>query len=596
MGKSVDKKRKHEEEVEESYDGEEENYNEEENYDEEENYNEEENEETEDSNYDADSTSQPDKKKIKMEKKSKAVKRQEKVERKTKIDQFFPIVNDAKLIWIKLKETKKDKDERAKLSQELFNKLKGNMLNVVLKHDASRFVQTLLKYGTHDHRLQIFQELKGHEILISKGHYGRFLVLKLLKYGDKEHRDKIIQTYYGKIFNLISHKESAKIVEYIYAEIADKVQKTAIVEEFYGSEFRLFKSKTPRTLSQYLAENPNKQQALLENLTNSLTKLLSSKGEHLAKFTIIHHILNEFFKHAPTESCVDMAETLSSIILPMLHTKEGAMVGYYVASYGTPKTRKAIVKSLKGFFPEVAEQEFGYLLLVRLLDVVDDTQLLIKSVINELLPKLPQLAVNKYGYLWIMQILAPYTPQNFSAPTIQLMSLNMKSSSASEEFSISKKDRPVRRKELLAFIGPKLLELCNNHTEELVSSKWGMRVLCQTLSKVEGSKKSLMKKILSFMTPELFNGETGSLIQSLLKSEYVKTDTEFSVGMLKQFQWLSLALKSSNTVFVYRDLLNVIPDDNSDKQKAVAELKKSAKQLQATKYPGVDSLLNLKKA
>ena len=41
-------------------------------------------------------------------------------------------------------------DERAKLVQELLELIKGKVMDIALKHDASRVVQTALQFGNRE--------------------------------------------------------------------------------------------------------------------------------------------------------------------------------------------------------------------------------------------------------------------------------------------------------------------------------------------------------------------------------------------------------------------------------------------------------------
>ncbi|KAN0024584.1 hypothetical protein ACTFIV_008992 [Dictyostelium citrinum] len=530
--------------------------------------------------------SKPNEPKKKLTKKEK---REEKFEKKSKFDKNHSLVRDLKILWVKIKEIKLSSEERATLIEQLTQKLKGNVLNVIVKHDASRVVQTLLKYGNETQREIVFTELKDHELTISKTQYGRFLILKLLKYGTEEQRNTIIKQFYGKFVSMISHKESSSVVEYIFSEIASKLQKTHIIEEFYGPEYRLFKTEQPRTLDSIVETSPQKKESIITYLSSQLTKLLSSKGERLVQFSIVQTLLIEFFKHASPDNCVDMSETLGELLLPMIHSKEGSQVAYYVISYATPKTRKAIVKSLKDFIPKIASEEYGFLALVRLLDVTDDTQMIIKSVFNELIPVLPECSITKQGSLWILHLLTPYSPQNFTEQTLSLLTKSMVNSCGIQH-EISKKDREQRRKELLGWISPKLIELCSNHTQELLSSQWGTKVLNQTLKNADGNKIILMKRILDLLEED-FLEEQHINIQSLLRNDHIKS-TDLPQQLIEKHNWIDLCTKNQNIVYIYRDLLKSLPNDL--KEKATLELKKSKSKLEATKFKGIENLFNLK--
>ena len=53
------------------------------------------------------------------------------------------------------------KDERDKCIKELMNCVKGHVQEIVFKHDASRIIQTLIKYGGKRERVDVGRELNG---------------------------------------------------------------------------------------------------------------------------------------------------------------------------------------------------------------------------------------------------------------------------------------------------------------------------------------------------------------------------------------------------------------------------------------------------
>jgi pumilio family protein 6 len=75
----------------------------------------------------------------------------------------------------------------------------------------------------------------------------------------------------------------------------------------------------------------------------------------------------------------DLVENLSGpLMLRMVHTKDGAEVGVAVITAGGARERKKIVKVLKGTVGKVLEDEYGNVVLLRLLDLTDDTTLINK--------------------------------------------------------------------------------------------------------------------------------------------------------------------------------------------------------------------------
>ncbi|EGG23688.1 Pumilio RNA-binding region-containing protein [Cavenderia fasciculata] len=545
-------------------------------YEDEEEYNEEEGQEGEEEEYNEEDAD---------EMKTKAEKREEKMTKKSKFDNNAQMVYDAKVLWEKLKLVSLSKSERQPLVDRLFKMVEGKMTQIVKKHDASRIIQTLLKYGNEKQRDTIYNELKSDVVAMAPHVYGRFLVVKLLKYCSKEQRNEILKAFYGSIVKLTRNREAGHVIEYMYAEIANAVQRGAILEEFYSEEYRLFKSDKARTLNDIITASPHKKEAIITELGKKLTKALSNKGELLVTYTFIQKLVIQYFEHATPENCSDMAETLSEITLPMVHTKDGAVITYYTISYGSAKTRKSIIKGMKDYFCKVALEQHGHLALLRLLDVTDDTMLLNKSVLAELITQLPDLAVSQYGHLWILHLLVPYSSQVFSEHTINRLKPVIKSTQDIEH-KVSKKDHDTRRKELMEFMAPKLIDLCSNHLQQLCCSPFGVKVLTYTLKECQGNKIILMNRLIDLLTTSIdeeesiVGGNNTSNIQLLLKNDYIKT-TDLPKSMFEKLKdrLVDLSLQDENMAFIVRDLIKYALSENALQKEAIKIIDKNQKKL-----------------
>jgi len=59
---------------------------------------------------------------------------------------------------------------------------KTNALELIFKHDASRIIQSMIKYGAKEHRKIIVDELKTKFVDLMQSKYGKFLALRILHY------------------------------------------------------------------------------------------------------------------------------------------------------------------------------------------------------------------------------------------------------------------------------------------------------------------------------------------------------------------------------------------------------------------------------
>jgi pumilio family protein 6 len=71
------------------------------------------------------------------------------------------LLNDAKRVWSLARQQNIPSAQRQKHIQDLMNVIRGKVKDIVLKHDASRIVQTIIKYGKQKERDEVALELKG---------------------------------------------------------------------------------------------------------------------------------------------------------------------------------------------------------------------------------------------------------------------------------------------------------------------------------------------------------------------------------------------------------------------------------------------------
>jgi hypothetical protein len=133
-------------------------------------------------------------------------------------------------------------------------------------------------------------------------------------------------------------------------------------------------------------------------------------------------------------------------------------VAHFVASHGAAKDRKLMVKSVKPHVAGLARDPHGVLVLLRLLDVMDDTRTAADGLLKPLLAAetLGPLLVDRSGHLPFLQALAPGNKQYFAPDQRELLQPVLHRDPATGEMvATSKKPAAVRRRELAeAVMGP----------------------------------------------------------------------------------------------------------------------------------------------
>jgi pumilio family protein 6 len=143
----------------------------------------------------------------------------------------------------------------------------------------------------------------------------------------------------------------------------------------------------------------------------------------------------------------------------MIHTREGARVAMCCLWYGNAKDRKLTVKSFKTFVTKICKEEYGHLVMLALFDVVDDTKLVQKAILDEMMKSLEDLAKDLYGRKVLLYLLAPRSPLHFYPDIIAILQQGNNNLH-------SKKDISVRRQELLTHVSRSFVDWVAQHIEE----------------------------------------------------------------------------------------------------------------------------------
>lgn len=80
---------------------------------------------------------------------------------------------DAKRIWSLVRQKNIAVTERQKHIRDLMGVIRGRVKDIVFKHDASRIVQSVVKYGGQKERDEIAIELKGKYKELAQNKYSK---------------------------------------------------------------------------------------------------------------------------------------------------------------------------------------------------------------------------------------------------------------------------------------------------------------------------------------------------------------------------------------------------------------------------------------
>ncbi|GAB4820309.1 hypothetical protein N2152v2_007355 [Parachlorella kessleri] len=338
-------------------------------------------------------------------------------EKKAKRQKNFGLIQEVVGLWEELRRHDVSADKRSKLISAVLRKVQGRVAELAASHTASRVIQACVKHGSAQERAAILKEVEPKLLDLSKSPYGHFVVSKLISLAPKEQLPGILKQFRGQAPALLRHPAGAHVIDDLWA-VADSRQRNAMAAEFYGREYSLFEGGTingvaggaPAHLPDLLAAvDGAKRRAVIQNLAREVVPLIE-KG--LVDPPLAHRLVAEFLECCPASLVADAVESLcGEPLLHMVHTKEGARAACMALAYATAKERKKAVRAFKGHVATMARDEWGHLVLITALSVVDDTALLKKFIVGDLQKDLQDLCAHHYGHRVLLQLLHPYCPR-----------------------------------------------------------------------------------------------------------------------------------------------------------------------------------------
>ncbi|CAG9860728.1 unnamed protein product [Phyllotreta striolata] len=374
----------------------------------------------------------------------------------------YDVITRAKKMGEDLRKKNLKADEKTNLINQLHNllKSKGHYSKFLLAHDTARIVQWLLKYSSEAIINEISIEIIPSTVDMLQSKYGSHCVKRLLKYGSTDIRRKVVDSMMGHSVKLVSHSISAPIVEYAYSTWATPLQKQLLLQEFFGELYTNSKDNDVKHISDVYKNDRSLKTATLgaakANLVRILNKSLLDSG-------LVQTLLCQFLGECTEEDRKEMIGQLASHIVVISNSKDGARAAMQCIWHGSNKDRKIIMKKIKEHLLDLCKHEHGHCVIITLLDCIDDTVLLHKIVLSDILKFSKELAVDDWGRKVLLWLVAPADSSKFHPLFINELI-------AGREASTCKKTPEIRRKEILDYSISTLFDLVRSDSSFWLSN------------------------------------------------------------------------------------------------------------------------------
>ncbi|EJT99624.1 puf family RNA-binding protein [Dacryopinax primogenitus] len=410
---------------------------------------------------------------------------------------------NAKHLWSLARKTEISKDERTKHVKALMEAIRGHVKEIVFKHDTSRIVQTLAKYGGSEERNEIAAELKGSYSELATSKYSKFLVTKLIRYCPM-HRASILQEFQKDVIRLLLHREASQVVADAYELYCNPAERALLLRDFYGKEVALFDSQKlgKGGLKSVLeGSTVERRRRVLSAVQENLMTIFNNPDKGAASLSIVHKATWEYLSELcglPDEAEQErlrreVFDNCQELLAEFVHTKDGSRVVREFLARGTAKDRKVIMKTLKPHIEKICKDEEAQLVLLTALDVVDDTKLLAKSIVSDITDLAPSLSFDKHklGRRVLLYLLVPRSPRHFPPPTLALLS-----ETDAVSTKTSKKDPQVRRDEVRKAASGDLISCVASKGVEMMKDPGASLVVTEIMLFADGDKSTATETLL----------------------------------------------------------------------------------------------------
>ncbi|KAH7890344.1 armadillo-type protein [Phlebopus sp. FC_14] len=513
------------------------------------------------------------------------------------------LLANAKRVWSLARQKNIPTAERQKHVRELMNVVKGKVKDIVFKHDASRIIQTIVKYGGQAERDQVAGELRGRYKELAQSKYSKFLVTKLIRLCPT-HRASILLEFQSHVLRLLLHREASGVLADAFELYANAYERSILVRDFYGKETALFSTNRGTGEEKEVMKKGlrgvlegvegERRKRVLVALKENLTTIFNNPDKGAITHAIVHRALWEYLTAVnDTEDEIEreklrreIFESCQDVLAEMVHTKDGSRVVREFIAYGTAKDRKHIIKVIKPHVERMCTDDEAQLVLFTALDVIDDTKLTAKSLISDITPHASSLATSPQGRRSLFYLLVPRTRRHFTPSQIDVIA-----ETDSIRAKTSKKDNAVREAEIRKAASEGLLKFVEEKGADIARDTGGSLVVLEIMLYTEGDKSSAMASLLQPLASSYPSEDpsqphpidlphTSRLHKSLLQGGHFSHSTKSIVrsSAFSPSQYASvflstvgkdttMAIAEGNGAFVVAELLERIREEGSDEEK-----------------------------
>ncbi|ORY32253.1 armadillo-type protein [Naematelia encephala] len=419
-----------------------------------------------------------------------------------------PLLQDKLLpLWETARRADLGKEERTKAVKELWEAARGRVAEISRGHKGGRVLQTIVKYGGKEERTGVAMELQPQWREMMESKYSKFLMAKLIRYCPSI-RPLLIPSLASHLSSLLAHAHAVQPLSDFFDLWATSKERKMLVRGFYPKEVRVFDGvketgevKGLEGTLEALGDGKGRER-VLDGLEKTVLDIFNATQKTALAQGIFHYLVREYldclYRFLPTEEAdKKMHELLTASmesLAEIVHTKDGSAVVRQLIARGSAKDRKQILQHLRKHIEPMCKDADAQTVLFTAFDCVDDTKLMGKAFVSDIIGLAPGLVEDKNGRRVLLYLLTPTSTRHFLPSTLSTLAT---SAQLARTVGTSKKDPAIRRKELVGYASEGLIKLVADKGEELVRDPGAGLLVQEIMLYTEGDKSSAITALVA---------------------------------------------------------------------------------------------------
>lgn len=320
-------------------------------------------------------------------------------------------------------------------------------------------------------------ELQPQWRAMMESKYSKFLMSKLIRYCPSI-RPLLIPVISRHLTAMLFHADAVQPISDFYDLWASAKERRLLVRGFYPREISIFDGgKTgqdvPGLEGSLEQTNEAGRERVLDSVEKTVLEVFNATQKTALAQSIFHRFVHEYITciyrflspEVAAKKYKELLEASLESLAEIVHTKDGSAVVRSLLVHGSAKDRKSILQNLRKHTEAIAKDGDAQLVLFTAFDVVDDTKMMGKAFVSDLVGLAPELAFDKNGKRALHYLLTPNASRHFLPTTLASLAA---SALEARQLGTSKKDPEVRRREIVGYASPGLLQLVADKGEDLV--------------------------------------------------------------------------------------------------------------------------------